>query len=836
MKKNISVFYISSAFFMLPSFATADDQNLFDVSLLVADMLGKETDISALMKKGGGVEGVREVAIFLNNSFYSQRELYFSNTSDGLLPVFPAGFFDEVLLIDYYSKLSEKRVSSLELLDLLPYSSIKFNQGLNRIDLSIPQTYLSKKSLLKSDPDSWDDGVTALLMDYRLNGQSMRYRKASSQTMYSSSNLGINAGGWRLRASGNYSYSETQMTRQHSSSIYNYWAERDIRSFRSSLRVGRSLYTGGRILDSIPYNGIKLYSNNDMLSPLYRNYSPVVRGLANTNAVVTIKQNGKTVYQTNVPPGPFSLSDFSISGYSGDLRIIIKETDGTEREFIQPFSRLAEMKREGVFDYELSAGFYDNIGSSKYYDDTLFMYGSWACGFPHGVTAFGELVFSDRYHSLGLGSTLSLGILGATSADVTISHVDKNDDSVTGQSYGLKYSKSQLETGSTVTLAAYRYSTRNFMQFGDYVSKNSDEYYKYNGRQKNKISLSINQSLGRYGSLYFNASRQDYWDSNRKSNYVSASHTFNWDGYSFNTTFSIDRMLGEHYKNNNKQINFNISVPLSKFFKDNSNTSGRFSYMATSTDNNVNNTATLSGLIPDSSLSYQIGSSWGNNKNSSAQSMSLTWSGQHASAALGYTHSSIHRNTNYSLSGSAIIWSDGVALGRESVTTNGAIIIKTGKESGIKHNRGGETSLFGTALIASPDPYTENRIELLHEGLPDNIVIGKSSATSIPSKGAVTVLNYPVYSGAQVIFTVKDSYGKIIPFGSLVSLEGTGKDILNTGIVGENGQVYMAGVPQNGSLKISTAKEVCHASFDLSSKNNPSNGPIREENIVCQKK
>ncbi|WP_244568240.1 fimbria/pilus outer membrane usher protein [Escherichia coli] len=833
MRNNIAIFFVSSVFISFSSMA--DDHGSFDISLLVSDMLGKDIDVTALMKKGGGVEGEREVSIFINNSFYSQKSLYFSNTPDGLLPVFPVGFFDGLLLRDYQSKISDKKVLSFELLDFLPQSSIKFNQGLNRIDLSIPQAYLSKKSLLKSDPESWDTGVTALLMDYRINGQNMRYRNSSSQTMYLSSILGVNVAGWRLRTSGNYNYYETQKNRSYSSSVNNYWAERDIPSLRSSLRVGRSLYTGGRILDSIPYNGLKLYSNNEMLSPHQRNYSPVVRGVANTNAVITIKQHGKTVYQTNVPPGPFALNDLSISGYTGDLKVIVKEADGSEREFIQSFSTLSEMKREGVSDFELSAGLYDNIGSNEYYDDTMFMYGSWARGFSHGVTAFGELVFSNRYYSLGLGSTLSLGTLGAASADVTISRADKNSESVTGQSYGLKYSKSQLETGSTITLAAYRYSTRDFIQFGDFVSKNSLSYYKYNTRQKNKISVSLNQTLGNYGSLYFDASQQDYWDSDRKNNYLSASHTFNWRGYSFNTTFSLDRLFAEEYKNNNKQINFNVSAPLSNFFKGSSNTLGRLSYMANSTNNNVNNTTTLSGIIPDTSLSYQLGTSWGKSYNNSSRNMSLTWNGNNASAALGYIYSSINRNINYSLAGSAIVWPGGIALGRESVTTNGAIVIKTGKESGIKHNRGGETSLFGTALIASPEPYTENRIDLLQDELPDNIVLGKSSASSIPVKGAVTVLNYSVYRGAQIIFKLKRPDGEFIPFGSLVSLDGAEEDTPNTGIVGEDGQVYMAGIPKVGRLKVSTGTRTCYASFNLSLNNNLSNGPISEADIICQK-
>ncbi|WP_179109860.1 fimbria/pilus outer membrane usher protein, partial [Escherichia coli] len=111
----------------------------------------------------------------------------------------------------------------------------------------------------------------------------------------------------------------------------------------------------------------------DMLNSRLRNYSPSIRGFSGTQAVVVVTQNGRQVYQTNLPAGPFELNDFSISGYSVDLVVTVRESDGSEHSFIQPFSTLPEMKREGVSGFELSAGRYDNSGSEDYYDDPLFV-------------------------------------------------------------------------------------------------------------------------------------------------------------------------------------------------------------------------------------------------------------------------------------------------------------------------------------------------------------------------------------------------------------------------------------------------------------------------------
>src|SRR5699024_9172182 len=139
----------------------------------------------------------------------------------------------------------------------------------------------------------------------------------------------------------------------------------------------------------------------------------------------TIRQNDRVVYQTNVPAGPFELNDFYVSGMSGDLVVTVKESDGTEHSFIQPYSSLPEMKREGITDYSITTG---KLNSGKYYYEPSFLYSSLSTGIMNGVTAYGDTLFAEKYQSLGLGSTFALGVLGALSTDVSLSHANKNNE------------------------------------------------------------------------------------------------------------------------------------------------------------------------------------------------------------------------------------------------------------------------------------------------------------------------------------------------------------------------------------------------------------------------
>ncbi|EFC8798185.1 fimbrial biogenesis outer membrane usher protein [Escherichia coli] len=810
----------------------------FDPSLLAAGIDGVNIDLSVFSHPGGGIEGEQDVSIWVNDNFYTRKKLNFRNTGDkGLLPDFPPDFFNNLLDAGHRPEQKDGVISSADFMSQTPYSSVTFNQGEGRVDIRVPQAFLGRAAQLRSAPDTWDNGVPALLMDYSLTGNRNNSDDYSSRSLYASARFGLNLGPWRLRTSGNYSQYLTDSrwahSRSESTSFYNTYLERDISALRASLRIG-DVSTGGMILDSVSFRGVRLYSNDDMLNSRLRNYSPSIRGFARTQAVVVVTQNGRQVYQTNVPAGPFELNDFSISGYSGDLVVKVRESDGSEHSFIQPFSTLPEMKREGVSGFELSAGRYDNSGSEDYYDDPLFVYGAWSRGFSHGITVFGETLQAGKYQSAGIGSTLSLGRVGAVSADVSVSRAEKYDDLHTGQSYGLKYSKSQVDTGTIVTLATYRYSTKDFYSFGDFVSRTEQARYVWENRLKNRMSLSLNQSLGTLGSVSLSASQQDYWTSGEVNRSFSLSHSFSWKDIYFSTTFSMDQMRGSSYGyDNNRQIDFYMSVPLSRLLGREEPTSSSVSWSATRTDRQLRQTATLSGSVPETQMRYRVGGNWGNGGADEGQSASLTWNGDFSTASLGYTHSGGYRTTDFSLSGSAVAWGGGVAFGSNSVTDNGAIVVNASGVSGIGTSAGGRTTWAGTALISSPQLYTENRIDLRTDGLPDDIVLAETSARTVPSRGAVVVLDYTVYRGGQVVFTLKRPDGSILPFGTVVSLDGMPSGKENTGIVGDGGRVYLAGVPEKGRLTVSSGGKQCHVDFSLPLDKKQS-GPVTEAMAVCR--
>lgn len=104
--------------------------------------------------------------------------------------------------------------------------------------------------------------------------------------------------------------------------------------------------------------GAMLASDEEMLPDSQRGFAPIVRGIAKSNAEVSVEQNGYVIYRTYVQPGAFEINDLYPTANSGDLTVIIKEADGSEQRFIQPFSSVPIFQREGHLKYSFAAGEY----------------------------------------------------------------------------------------------------------------------------------------------------------------------------------------------------------------------------------------------------------------------------------------------------------------------------------------------------------------------------------------------------------------------------------------------------------------------------------------------
>ncbi|MBF3313887.1 fimbria/pilus outer membrane usher protein, partial [Leptospira borgpetersenii serovar Hardjo-bovis] len=131
-----------------------------------------------------------------------------------------------------------------------------------------------------------------------------RVNDAVRHSQFVSLQPGFNFGAWRLR---NYSTLNINDGKHQWHSVYSH-VSRDIRPLKSRLMIGEG-NTGAKVFDSVAYTGVSLASDNDMLPDSQQGFAPVVRGIARSDAEVTVYQNGNSIYKTSVPPGPFEIDD-----------------------------------------------------------------------------------------------------------------------------------------------------------------------------------------------------------------------------------------------------------------------------------------------------------------------------------------------------------------------------------------------------------------------------------------------------------------------------------------------------------------------------------------------
>ncbi|WP_224142471.1 fimbria/pilus outer membrane usher protein, partial [Escherichia coli] len=153
---------------------------------------------------------------------------------------------------------------------------------------------------------------------------------------------GANFGGWRLRNYSTWSQSDNTQSWQ----AINTWIQHDIHLLKAQFIAGENS-TRGEVFDSLQYRGINIASDDEMLPYNQRGFAPIIRGIASSNAEISVRQNGYVIYQANVAPGAFEITDLYSTTNSADLEVTVKEADGTEHRFIQPYSSVAVMQRPG---------------------------------------------------------------------------------------------------------------------------------------------------------------------------------------------------------------------------------------------------------------------------------------------------------------------------------------------------------------------------------------------------------------------------------------------------------------------------------------------------------
>jgi outer membrane usher protein len=371
-----------------------------------------------------------------------------------------------------------------------------------------------------------------------------------------------------------------------------------------------------------------------------------------------------------------------------------------------------------------------------------------------------------------------------------------------GVSLRIGYSKFIDPTDTSITVAAYRYSTAGYMSFSDAAALR--DAARHGGdvnaidRERGRVQLTLNQNLNRYGSVFVTASTQRYW--NR-----SGSDSFFQAGYSNSFKFGTYTITAGRTRNANgsmsNELMLSMTIPL-----------GRTPHAPLLTTNLSNSgdasnlQANLSGTLgSDDQLSYNVYDTYA--KNAGAGSGNAGVSGMYrapvtqvtASASAG-AHSA---QVSAGVSGSIVAHPGGVTFSQTVGDTFAVVEAKGAEGAHVTSAQGVTINRSGYAVVPYLTPYGINTVDLDTKGTSTDVEFESTSERAVPRFGSVVMLRYKTVTGRAALIQAPRVAGDALPFGAEV-VDQNGR---NVGVVAQDSRIFARGLEDTGTLTVKWGDE-----------------------------
>ncbi|MBJ8874463.1 fimbrial biogenesis outer membrane usher protein [Citrobacter sp. CK198] len=806
----------SAILLLLPGMNAYAAEETFDTHFMMGGMKGEKVSDFRL-DDSQPLPGQYDIDIYVNQQWRGKYEVIVKDNPD-----------DTCLSREIFTRLGintealNNAGECLLLKQAVQGGSYAWDIGTFRLNLSVPQAYVEELEQGYVPPENWDRGINAFYTSYYASQYYSDYKESgNSKSTYVRFNSGLNLLGWQLHSDASYSKSDDNRGEWKSNTLF---LERGIQQILGTLRAG-DMYTSSDIFDSVRFSGVRLYRDMQMLPNSKQNFTPLVQGIAQSNALVTIEQNGFVVYQKEVPPGPFSIADLQLAGGGADLDVSVKEADGSVTTYLVPYAAVPNMLQPGVSKYDFAAGRSHIEGASH---QTDFAQISYQYGLNNLLTLYGGTMLADDYNAFTLGTGWNTRI-GAISVDATKSHSKQdNGDVFDGQSYQIAYNKYLTQTATRFGLAAYRYSSREYRTFNDHVWANNKnnyrrdendvyditDYYQNDFGRKNSFSANVSQTLPEgWGSFSLSTLWRDYWGRSGNSKDYQLSYSSQWQRISY--TFSASQTYDEDH-HEDKRFNIFISIPFD--WGDDITSPRRSLYVSNSTtfddDGFASNNTGLSGTTgARDQFTYGVNLSHQRQNSETTAGTNLTWNAPVATLNGSYSQSSKYTQSSGSISGGVVAWSGGVNLANRLSETF-AIMQAPGLEGAYANGQKYRTTnRNGVVIYDSLTPYRENHLMLdVSQSNSETELRGNRKITA-PYRGAVVLTTFDTDQRKPWFIRAQRPDGSPLIFG--YEVEDTHGH--NIGVVGQGSQLFIRTneIPPEVSVAVDKQQGLsCSITFD----------------------
>jgi outer membrane usher protein len=786
----------------------ADASVSFDTTFLRTDPR-QTVDVTRFSRGNMVSPGVYPVDIWVNETRVAHKDVRFvaAGAGEGARPCFSHAMLQSLGVdfakvgADTSGNTKAEAANAQDCIDLtaaVPGASVEFDFSEQKLVLAVPQKYMLNAARGYVPPEMWQQGVNAGFVSYNANVYRTDSPGVHSTQSYLGIDAGLNLGAWHFRHQSSVSASTGQPTQFDDIATY---LQHDVAKLKSQVTLGDA-HTTGDVFDSVSFRGVQIATDDRMLPESLRGYAPVVRGTAESNARVTIRQNGQVIYETSVSPGPFEISDLYPSGYGGDLDVTVTEADSRAKSFSVPFASVAQSLRPGTTRFSATAG--------QLRDDSLeikpvFAQFTLQRGLTNLVTAYGGGVAANGYVAADIGAALNTKY-GAFSADITGAQTQvPGASTMRGASLRLGFSKFIAPTNTNVSLAAYRFSTDGFLNLSDAASVRDQAMHGSHGnavyRERSRLQLTVNQNFKEHGTLFLNVSSRRYWDRNASDTYYQAGYTnsFKYGTYSLTagrTRNSDGSLSNEYFLSTTIPLGHSQHAPL-------------LSTNLSSTNGSANLQANVSGSLGDSNqYSYNAYGTYG--QGNANTGVSGTYRAPYAQMSASASAGPNSKQVSAGISGTVVAHPGGVTFSQTVGDTFGIVEAPGAAGASVTSAPGVKLDKHGYAVVPYLTPYGLNTVDIDPKGTSADVEFQSTSEQAVPRLGSVVLLKYKTVSGRAALIRAPQLGGKALPFGADV-VDGAGRVV---GVVAQDSRIFARGLADKGSLFVNLGEAARQCRID----------------------
>lgn len=762
----------------------------FDAGLLRG---GSTLDVSRYQISAGVPEGDYTLDVLLNQQWVGRRaiSLRVFDPSGQAVPCYDQALLDSLgldmtQLAPRPLKALAQAGSCVALSSLMLLASEDLDFGALRLSLDIAQSALRRQPQDHLPVETWDPGVTAGFVDYRFNvheQHDLRHGQRSRQG-YLGLHLGLNTGSWYWRHEGSARASAGGAAHYRAGATS---VRHDIPTWRAQVTLGDS-YAAGEVFDSSPLRGVSLSSDERMLPRSQRGFAPVVRGAANSTALLSIRQRGALLHETTVPPGPFEVDDLPASGLNDDLEVALRESDGSVRRFTVPYQAAPLALREGASRLDFSAGVWrDDVGRTG----PGHVQGSWQQGLNNVFSVHGGAWIAEGYQAGALGAAINspVGAFGLTGYHAHSAAARRRP--VQGQALRLNWRQRIAPIAMELSASLTQRHNAHYSTFNEFARAAGS------GRpgmsQRWRAALGIHQRLPGGGRLSLSASGGERWADTASNSEYSVGYHHHLGSLSYGLT------LAREYRGIGGQSNalrLTMSLPL-----------GEQRRGSLSSSLNRDSEGGGASNLRWSATAGEAGQ-WGYGLSATQQAGAGGGAGLdanllHRSSAGEWTAALAQHSGSRQLAlgarGAVVGHAGGVMLSQSLGESFAIVHAPHAHAAAIQQHPSVRLDARGFAVVPSLSPYSVNTVELDPQGMSRDVELQVSGQSVIPRSGAATLLSYPTRSGRLRVLEARDGHGNVLPFGAQV-FDAEGVEV---GLVGQGSRLHIRLSDEQGRVRVS---------------------------------